>query len=94
MQPDKVVRLTINESGLAVPDQDPIRVKKDNQKIRWCADFDFQIEIDGYSDVHYGSGGSECPHRCATGTFQNVGRYKYSITANGKTNDPEVDVFP
>ncbi|MGN6183751.1 MAG: hypothetical protein ACTHQM_08870 [Thermoanaerobaculia bacterium] len=95
MQPEKVVRLTLNDQGLAVPDQDPIVVKKDNQKIRWCADFEFKIEMPGYTDLTYGTGGaSDCKYRCTTGTFPEVRRYKYSIIANGKTNDPDVDVKP
>lgn len=95
MQPDKVVRLTLNASGLAVPDQDPIEVKKDNQKIRWCADFAFTIAVQGYSDLNYGTGGnSGCSFRCTTGTFPDVRSYKYSITANGKVNDPEIDIKP
>jgi hypothetical protein len=92
---EKVVRITLNGSGLPVPDQDPIVVKKDSQKIRWCADFEFQIEMDGYTDLKYASGGgSDCAFRCTTGTFKDVRTYKYAITANGQTNDPEVDVRP
>lgn len=95
MQPDKVVRITLNGQGLPVPDQDPVVAQRDNQKIRWCADFEFQIEIEGYSDLKYGTGGgSDCAYRCTTGTFPQVGQYKYSITANGQTNDPEIDIKP
>lgn len=95
MQPDKVVRLTLSKEGLAVPDQDPVEVKKDNQKVRWCADFDFTIDVDGYKDLNYGKAGkSSDPFNCTTGTFPAVGRYKYSITANGKTNDPDLDIKP
>ncbi|HVG23524.1 MAG TPA: hypothetical protein VND45_05175 [Thermoanaerobaculia bacterium] len=94
MQSDKVVRVTLNGSGLPVPDQDPVSVKKDNQKIRWCADFDFDIRIDGYSDVHKGSGSSDCAFRVTSGTFADIKRYKYTIIANGRENDPDVDVLP
>jgi hypothetical protein len=93
-QPDKVVRVTLNSSGLPVPDQDPVQVKKDNQKVRWCADFDFRIEIDGYSDVTPGSGGSGCQFRVTSGKFGEIRTFKYSIIANGVTNDPELDVRP
>jgi hypothetical protein len=94
-QSEKVVRLTLNSSGFAVPDQDPVRVQKANQKIRWCADFEFTIDMPEYTDMKYGNGGaSDCKFRCTTGTFPDVRKYKYSIVANGKTNDPEVDVFP
>lgn len=93
-QPDKVVALTLNGSGLPVPDQDPVQVKKDKQKLRWCADFEFQIAMDGYSDITYSSGGSDCLFRATTGTFSEIRKYKYSITANGQTNDPEVDIRP
>jgi hypothetical protein len=95
MQPDKVVRITLDASGLPVPDQDPIEVKKDNQKIRWCADFEFRIDVEGYDDLKYTTGGSsDCPFRCMTGTFPEVRKYKYSITANGMTNDPDIDIKP
>lgn len=93
-QPDKVVRITMR-NGLPVPDQDPVEVKKDNQKVRWCADFDFQIAIDGYNDVNYSPGtGGDCAYRCMTGTFPEIKKYKYSITANGITNDPGLDIKP
>lgn len=91
-QPEKVVRITMRD-GLPVPDQDPIEVKKDNQKIRWCAEFDFTIDVTGYKDMKYTTGGNPA-YKCTTGTFPEVKRYKYSITANGITNDPDVDVKP
>jgi hypothetical protein len=95
MQSDKVVRVTLNGSGLPVPDQDPVEVKKDNQKVRWCADFDFDIRIDGYSDVQkVPGGGADCAFRVTTGTFSNLTRYKYTIIANGVENDPDVEVLP
>jgi len=93
-QPDKVVRLSLNSSGMPVPDQDPVQVKKDNQKVKWCASFPFEIEIEGYSDVNYGSGDGDGPHNCKTGYFAQQRRYKYSITANGVTNDPDLDIQP
>lgn len=94
-QPDKVVTITLNADGLPVPDQDPIEVKKDNQKVRWEADFDFKIEVDGYTNMKYNkTSASKDPFNCTTGTFPDVRRYKYSITANGKTNDPDLDVKP
>lgn len=94
MASDKVVRVTLNGSGLPVPDQDPIVVQKDNQKIRWCADFDFQIVVTGYTDLTSGTGGSDCAFRVSTGTFPEVRQYKYSIHANGQENDPGIDVKP
>ena len=92
-QPDKVVNITMS-NGLPVPDQDPIVVKKDNQKIRWCAEFEFQITVEEYSDLNYATGSGDCAFRCTTGTFPDVRKYKYAITANGVTNDPELDVRP
>lgn len=91
-QPDKVIRLSLNTAGLAVPDQDPVPVKKGNQKVRWAADFPFTIEIEGYSDVQHSNGGGT--HSCKTGYFADAKPYKYSITANGKVNDPTLDVQP
>jgi hypothetical protein len=94
MQSDKVVRITLNGSGLPVPDQDPIQLKKDNQKVRWCADFDFDIRIDGYDDVQKGPSGADCRFRVTTNTFSDVKRYKYTIIANGQENDPDIDILP
>jgi hypothetical protein len=92
MQSDKVVRVTKNGSGVPVPDQDPVPIKKDNQRVRWSADFDFDIRIDGYSDVQKTSVNGEW--RVTSGTFADIKRYKYTIIANGVENDPEVDVLP
>ncbi len=91
---DKVVRITLNGSGVPVPDQDPIRIKKDNHKITWCADFDFQINVTGYDDIKHSSGGSDCAFVAKSGQFSQTKPYKYAITANGVTNDPEIDVEP
>jgi hypothetical protein len=91
-QPDKVVRISINAKGMPVPDQDPVQVKKGNQKVKWYASFPFTIDIDGYGDLSYGSD-SDGPH-CKTGYFGEEKRYKYSITANGVTNDPDLDIRP
>lgn len=91
---EKVVRVTLNASGLPVPDQDPVQVKKDNQRVRWCADFDFQIRVDGYSDITPGPGGTDCRYRVMSGTFGEIKRYKYTIIANGRENDPELEIKP
>jgi hypothetical protein len=91
---DKVVTITLNGSGLPVPSVDPIPVKKDRQKIKWCAAFPFTIDIEGYTDVKYGTGGGTCAHDAKTGNFTTQKPYKYSITANGQTNDPDIDVQP
>ncbi|MGZ8708802.1 MAG: hypothetical protein ACXW2P_04605 [Thermoanaerobaculia bacterium] len=91
-QPDKVVSITMR-NGLPVPDQDPVVVKKDTQKVRWNAAFPFEIDIEGYKDVKYGSNGNS-DYRCTTGTFAEIRKYKYSITANGVTNDPDIDIKP
>lgn len=91
-QPEKVVTISM-QNGLPVPDQDPVVVKQANQKVRWSADFDFTIDVDGYQDLKYATGGNP-PYRCTTGTFPDVRNYKYSITANGVTNDPNLDVKP
>jgi len=90
-QSEKVVRITMS-SGLPVPDQDPVQIKKDNQKVRWSADFDFTIDVDGYTDLTYANGSGD--YRCTTGTFAEIRNYKYSITANGVTNDPNLDIKP
>ena len=89
--PEKVVRITM-QSGLPVPDQDPVKVKKDNQKVRWAADFDFQISVDGYTDVSYSSNGSEFSAK--SGAFSTIRQYKYTISAGGVDNDPVLDIEP
>lgn len=91
-QPDKVVTITMNAAGLPVPDQDPVEVKKDNQRVRWTAAFDFKIDVDGYDDLQHTNGGGT--YRCVSGPFREVRKYKYSITANGVTNDPDLDIRP
>ena len=90
-QSEKAVRITM-QKGLPVPDQDPIEVKKDNQKVRWYADFEFQIDVEGYTNLKHANGGGG--YRCTTGTFAEIRKYKYSITANGITNDPGLDIKP
>ena len=89
---DKVVRVTLDRSGLPVPDQDPVQVKKDSQKVRWEADFDFRITIDGYDELKHSNGGGS--YECKTGVFVNERTYKYTISANGKDNDPSLDIKP
>ena len=89
---DKVVNLSLNASGLPVPDQDPVKVKQKQQKVKWAADFPFTINIEDYTDLSHGSGGGA--HHCTTGYFNEERIYKYSITANGKVNDPDLDVKP
>jgi hypothetical protein len=92
---DKVITITLNGSGVPVPSEETAQVKKDNQKVRFCADFDFRITIDGYKDVSYGTGGSSgCAFRAVTGTFGDVKQYKYTIHANGQDNDPFLDIKP
>lgn len=92
---EKVVRLSLNSEGFAVPDQDPVAVNRHNQKIRWAADFQFTIDIDGYTDVHHSSNGSSGGERFTAKTGYFTGKHhKYSITANGKVNDPEIEVKP
>jgi hypothetical protein len=91
-KPEKVVTISM-KGGLPVPDQDPIVVKQANQKVRWCAEFDFTIDVAGYDDLKYSTGGNP-QYKCTTGTFPDIKQYKYSITANGVTNDPTLDIRP
>ncbi len=92
--PDKVVRVTLDSSGLPIPSENPVHAKKDNQKIRWCADFDFRIQVEGYSDLTPGTNGSDCQFKVTSGRFGEIKQYKYSIIANGQTNDPEIVIDP
>jgi len=91
---DKVVRVTLDSTGLPVPSVNPVRAQKDNHKIRWCADFDFQIEVDGYGELTSSKNGSDCRFSVTSGKFGEIKEYKYSIIANGKTNDPEIVIDP
>lgn len=93
-KPDKVVRVTLDSSGLPIPSENPVHAQKDNQKIRWCADFDFRIEVVGYEDLTADSNGSDCRFRVTSGKFGEIKEYKYSIIANGRTNDPEIVIDP
>ena len=88
---DKVVRITM-QNGIPVPDQDPVAVKKNDQKLRWTADFDFRITVDGYTNLTYTNGGGG--YNCKTGSFPSEQQYKYTISANGVDNDPLIDVKP
>jgi hypothetical protein len=88
MDEDKVVRVSLDSTGLPVPDQDPVRVKKDKQKIRWTAPFDLRITVEGYDDVRCSGG------ECKSGVFDREAVYKYTIHANGRDNDPSIDVKP
>jgi hypothetical protein len=92
-QSEKVVRITM-AGGLPVPDQDPVVVKKDTQKVRWCADFDFRITVDGYSDIKHSSAGTDCDFQAKSGAFNTIKQYKYTISANGVDNDPLLDIKP
>ena len=88
MDEDKVVQVSLDDTGLPVPDQDPVRVKKDKQKIRWTAPFDFSITVEGYDEI-------KCSGReCKSGVFTQETVYKYTIHANGRDNDPSIDVKP
>ena len=93
-QPDKVVRITLNASGFPVPSEDPVPIKQNAQKVRFCADFDFTITINGYTNVTKTRGGGDCAFEVKTGIFSDERRYKYDITANGNTTDPILDVRP
>jgi hypothetical protein len=101
--PEKVVRITLNDEGIPVPDQDPVELVTSQQKLLWTADFDFQITIENYGDVSYAnaselssdsglSWGNEVG--CLTGLFNQGGSYKYTISANGVDNDPTIEVLP
>jgi hypothetical protein len=89
---DKSVKISLDGKGSPFPETDPIEVKKDNQKIRWYADFPFTVHVDGYTDVSHGNSGG---YFAQSGYFNgSAERYKYSITANGVTNDPDIIVKP
>lgn len=92
-QSDKVVRITM-QNGVPVPDQDPVQVKKNTQKVKWCAEFEFRITIDGYDDVNYTPGGGDCVFAAKTGYFTEERQFKYTISANGVDNDPVLDIRP
>ncbi len=89
-QPEKVVHITVQD-GIPVPDQDPIVLKKGLQRLRWTADFDFRITIEGYDDVNYVRGAA---FGCRTGKFDQERTYKYTIHAGGVDNDPSIDIKP
>ncbi len=79
---EKIVRITLDPSGLPVPDEDPIFVRV-GDGVSWTAEFAFTIRIPEFPELH----GTE------TVVLFDPGTYKYSITANGRTNDPEIVVL-
>ncbi len=91
---DKVVRITLNQAGFPVPDQDPVPVKQNAQKVRFCADFDFSVRINDYTDVSKSRNGGDCAFEVKTGIFGDEKQYKYDIIANGNVTDPILDVKP
>lgn len=91
---EKVVRVTLNEAGFPIPDLDPVPVKMNAQKVRFSADFDFSIRIDGYKDVSAAQKGRDGAYEVKTGIFGDEKQYKYDIIANGKVTDPFLDVKP
>src|SRR5262245_58360055 len=95
LESEKVVTITLDSNGFPVAVPESAQIKKDNQKVRWCSEYDFALTFDGgYSELTYNSGGNDCRYRCSSGTFGEIKKYKYSITINGKTTDPDVDVKP
>lgn len=93
-RPDKEVRITLDPSGLPIAKPDPVEIWRDDQKLKWAADFDFTIKIDGYDKIEYSKGGGAERH-CKTDFFDSARKqYKYTISANGKDNDPEILVLP
>jgi len=93
---DKVVRITLDSHGMPIPQENRVNVRKEKQKLRWCADFPFSIQFDGAADVPSKSSGGDCPNDAKAGPFyEEIGTVlKYSIRANGKLNDPEVEIVP
>lgn len=91
---DKVVRITLNEAGFPVPDQDPVPVKQNAQKVRFSADFDFSIRINDYTDVGAARKAGDGTYEVKTGIFGDEKQYKYDIVANGNVTDPILDVKP
>jgi hypothetical protein len=94
LEPDKdekAVRV-LWQDGVPVPDQDPIKLKKDNGKVKWYANFDFRISVDGYSDLTYSQAGGE--FMVKSGKFNTARQHKYTISANGIDNDPILDIEP
>jgi hypothetical protein len=89
---DKVVQIRLDASGMPVPDQDPVVVKKSNQKVRWSAPFEFRIIVDGYDKLTHSNGGDK--FLCMTDLFDDERSYKYTISANGVDNDPTLDIKP
>lgn len=79
---EKIVRITLDPSGLPVPDEDPV-VLHVGDSVSWTAPFSFAIQIPEFPELH----GTE------TVVLFEPGTYKYSITANGRTNDPEIEVL-
>lgn len=89
---DKSVRVSLDSTGLPIATPDPVEVKKDREKIRWTADFEFRIVVEDYDDIKCSSSGGT--FECKSGVFHEVRPHKYSIIANGRENDPMIDIKP
>ena|SRR5687767_379859 len=94
--PDKVVRITLDGSGMPVPDENRVKIRKDTQKVKWCADFQFTIEMADAAALPSSPGDGGCAHGAKSRFFgEAVGTViKYSIRANGRLNDPEIEIQP
>ena len=90
--PDKEITIRMRD-GKPQPDDDPVVVHKDKQKIRWTADFDFRITIEDYDKVKHSNGGGTS-YEAKTDVFSDNRQHKYTISANGIDNDPTIDVQP
>jgi hypothetical protein len=94
---EKVVQIRLDERGWPVPDTDPVEVWRNKDKVKWTAPFEFKISIDGYDDVTHSKGGNgSAEHFCKTGFFDDAAKskYKYTISANGIDNDPDLEIKP
>jgi hypothetical protein len=89
-----MVRITLNGNGLPVANPDPAPARKGIQKVQWSAAFPFTISFKGAPDLP--SAPSPGGYDAQSGVFNQPlhDKVKYSITANGQTNDPEVEIVP
>lgn len=89
---EKKVTVTV-ASGKITVDPDSIQVKKATDHVRWvCDSSEFTIDMPGFTIDHRRENGK---HHGVSGTFPNVGKIKYNVSAPGaETLDPDVDVIP
>lgn len=90
--PEKEVTITVAGGQISV-DPPSVQVKKAHHNVKWvCNTSPFTVDLPGFP-IHYRQEGGK--YVGVSGTFPNVGKIKYDVSAPGAgTLDPDVDIIP